>query len=256
VSRFDHVLRRAERRLSAREPDRSRILQEMAQDLEDLYGAYRERGLGEAESLRRAEAALGASAEVVDELGGLHAGMYERLFRRFSARRRHRVERVLLTALTLLAVAGGIFALAASPVLTSASPFLWPLLFIAAVSGWTAVARALALFTGPHRPGWSPRSGLGALPALAALSLAVGALGATLELWDSAGAAARAGTWDLLIILPYLGRAAELLTLALSLSLVVLLAWFQLHRRAAVIERARAELRRITAFPTDPGGDA
>ena len=44
MMRFAHVLQQAERNLVAPEPQRSRVLLELAQDLDDLFGELRAGG--------------------------------------------------------------------------------------------------------------------------------------------------------------------------------------------------------------------
>lgn len=78
MERFGRVLRRVDRRLEAPEPERSRILAEMAGDLKDLYVAYRERGLDEEEARRRALEWFAPSQEAVDGLRVVHTPWIER----------------------------------------------------------------------------------------------------------------------------------------------------------------------------------
>jgi len=236
VSRFGPVLRRVEARLEAPDPERSRILLEMARDLEDLYAVYRERGLGEAEAARRAESLLGASPEAIEALAGIHAPGFQRLVRRLSPGSGHRVERILLSVLALGSAAAALSALIAAGLLRSPTPFHWLLLVLG------AVVVAITVAHGIRRSRPAPRvvSAI-SLPHLAGGAVAVSALGAAIELRAMATAAA-AGVWELESVMVPVGRAAELLAFALAIALVALTGWFQGARRRREAASWRAEV--------------
>lgn len=251
MNQFVHVLRRAESHLEAPEPHRSRILLEIAQDLDDLYRAYLERGLSEEEAARRAEMTFGASSDVLEALGEVHAPVYVRLLARFSAQGRHRLERALLTVLTVAAVAGGSFSVIHGGMVRSPSPLLWPLLVVLATTTWTVAAAILDLYVRPVLP--APGERLGPMLVLAALSLAIGGFGALVELWRLAATIETVGAWDTAAALPSLARGSELLTVALCLSLTLMLAWFHLRQRALEIQRTRMRALCVTRHPTEGG---
>lgn len=75
-------LRRISAELKVPEPARSRIILEMASDLEALYEHYRGRGLDDEEAGRRAEARVLADPEVLQHLMLLHTTSYQRLLSR------------------------------------------------------------------------------------------------------------------------------------------------------------------------------
>lgn len=240
--RFSRVLRRAERGLAIAGPGRSRILLEMSHDLEGLYDAYVARGMEAGEAERLAEAMVGASPEGVAELARMHASPLALLLARYSVEGRHRVERVLLTGVVLVALAGGIGALASSGLTRAPSPFVWPLVLLGAVGAGMVAVRMAEMFGGAVRAG--PLARLSVILVLAGACLAVGGAGAAIELWMVAGRAAEgaAGNVD---ALGHLARAAEVLTLALSAALALFMAWFHLRLRALAIIRADAEVRRL-----------
>lgn len=232
MSRFGHVLRRVEAQLEAPEPERSQILLEMARNLEDLYAAYRERGIGEAEAERRAERLLGASPEAVEALAGIHASGVQRLIRRLSPGSRHRVERILLGLLSLGSAAVALSALIAAGLLRSPTLFHWLLLALGVVVAATAAATGLRRPrpTSPaSRPAPAPLAV--ALPGLAGVAGAVGGLGAGMELLAMTAAAGAADDWEAALVMVSVGRAAELLALSMVIGLVALLAWVQVARR-------------------------
>ena len=58
MHRFEAVLKRIGSRLELPHPARTRVLEELSSDLEDLYRAYRARGLDGEEAASRADRLL------------------------------------------------------------------------------------------------------------------------------------------------------------------------------------------------------
>ena len=246
MAAFDRVLRRAEAGLGVPEPRRSRILLEMASDLEDLYGTYRERGLGEEEARERAVRLLGASPEVLAELRREHGSRMAGLLDRLAGGRAHRLESALLALATGVAVAGGGYGVAASGVVAGPSPWTWAVLVLAGLGAWTIAGRILALFVRPERLGPRPVEELRFLPGLAAACLTVSGLGSLVTAASVADAIERGGSVSALLW-GELSAAIGLLVLGLLLMLLLTGAWLLLRRRARAIEEARAALREALA---------
>ena len=72
MHRFAPALRRAARELDLPASARTRILQEMAADLDAVYAHHRARGVEEAEAQQRAEESVLGNADVVRRLARLH----------------------------------------------------------------------------------------------------------------------------------------------------------------------------------------
>lgn len=249
---FAHVLRRAEGRLRAPEPQRSRILLEIAQDLEDAYRGHLARGCSDQEARRRAEAVFAASDGALEELGSVHRPALQRLLDRFSGGEGHALERGILSALALLAVAVGMYGLITARLTQPVSPFAWPLLVLLLVATWACGWMAIRLYMRVDQPPLS--SALLPLLGLGGLSLTLGLLALLLEIWQLAGSIESGGASGVAAAAPFLRRAAGLLTLALTQALAILFAWFHLRRRALEIERVRLAVARVT-FPTNHGGE-
>lgn len=246
TQRLGAVLRRVEATLEVPQPARSRILLELAADLEELYAAYRARGLSEEEAALRAEQLLGPSPEAVRDLIGLHEPLYRRLLGRYSRRVRHRWERALLTLLTLAVAGVAGAALVQAGFLSDPAPLLWPVLTCAGFALAIVLAGAFRLFIARDAPG-RPEAVLIGLPALATGVLLLSLLGSTAEGYALARDVAAAGGWSIELFLPRVRRAAELLALGLTSVLLILLAWFHLRQRLLAVERAEAEVRRAAA---------
>lgn len=236
MSRFAHVLQKADRELTLVEPQRSRILLELSQDLEDLYASYREQGYDDATAARRVEKTLGLSEQAAAALTELHSPWIERLLGRIEDRSRSTLDTTVLTLLTLMALASAWAALVRSPRLGSVPDvFVFALLGVMGAAAWCAgcvlIRRSVKL--DPARA----RAPLGALPPLAGFALLIGSLGAVIELRlltdSNATIPAIAAT---------VARAFELLVFSVCMTMLIALVWFHLRRRVTVALSARAAL--------------
>lgn len=247
MGRFDRVLRRAERRLEAPEPRRSRILMEMASDLEDLYRTYLERGLGEDDARRKAEAWLAPSSSALEELGSIHLPIFDRLLGRLGGTTRGRVELGLVTLVSLLAVGGGVLAVLRSGALTASSPGLWCVAALGVVGLSVGLKEGYALFVRGDRlrAGWRPRSSrvLAAAAGTALVGLLAAGVRLTVTVVPLEAGSALPAVWS------QIATASGVAALGLSASLLLALLWLLLRARAEVVDRARTELREALGEP-------
>lgn len=128
MNRFSEILRQTSERLDLPQPEKSRILLEIASDLEDLYGLYRGQGLEEREAVRRAEEKLAVSDEALAELARIHESPFRRFLGRISEQAQTRWERVLLTALVVFIALFAGRELLSTELYHRASRFVWPVL--------------------------------------------------------------------------------------------------------------------------------
>jgi hypothetical protein len=243
MDRFAPVLDRVSRGLALPEPERSRVMEEMTSDLEGLYEAYRERGMSEAEAVRRAEQALAASAEALAELSRIHAPLHRRLAEHYAEPGRHRAERWLLVLL-----AGGTVAWVAVTQATrapgGASIFFWAVLAVAAA---VCALVPLAGYAGMSARGDTrsiARRARDAILALGLLAVLLAALGAALDLYQAASSLRAAAEWSVGAFVPWLGRIADLLATGLAVGLGAGLAWFFLESRALRVVQSRGAMFR------------
>lgn len=250
MERFDRVLRQAERRLEAPEPERSRILTEMALDLEDLYRSYRERGLGEAEACRKAETWLAPSPAALDALQSVHRPAFDRFLDRLGGTTRGRVELGLVALVSLLAVGAGVLAVLRSGALSASSPGLWTVAALGVGGLGIGLSQGYALFVRGDRlePGWRRR--LQRVPAAAFATAMAGLLAGVARLTVTVAppeAATSSAIWS------QVGAASAVAAVGLSASLLLAMLWLLLSARAVGVARAREELRR-TVGRLDPNG--
>lgn len=249
MNRFVHVLRRVERRLEAPEPERSRILMEMAGDLEDLYRTYRERGLDEAEALRRTEEWLAPSAPALESLQSVHLPAVERLLRRLGGTARGRLELGLVTLVSLAAVGGGVLPVLRAGVLTASSPGLWVVAGLTAAGLGAAVSQGYALFVRGDRLDPIRHHRLHRVSAAAAGTAVAGLVAAGVRLSLTAVPDGDGSSWE--VLWSQLSTASGVGGLGLSASVILTLLWLLLRVRAQAVRRARRELQETVGSMDD-----
>lgn len=235
---FERVLRRVDRRLEAPEPERSRILLEMAGDLEDLYETYRRRGIGDAEARRKAVEWFDLSDEAAEELRSVHVPWLGRVLDQLEGSTRGRVEASLLGLVALAAAASGLGA-ALRVGLHPTSPGVWAVALLAAAGVAAALRCAHTLWLGAerHDPG-ALRGWLTAQLVAAVGAALAGALAGVLRLALGTSPGSGMVPWS------EVAAASAVTGLGLSASLLIFLLWIPLRLRTAAVDQARSDLRR------------
>jgi hypothetical protein len=242
MSGFERDLRTIADRLELPQPGRTRVLLELAADLEDLEQALVAEGVPPEAARERALAMMLPAAEALEELEELHRPLYVRLVDRFSDPARHRLERMLLGV-----VAVGLFLASASwlsreQLFRDPAPFLWPLLGLGfltlAVSAWKGFQ---LLVTKDHRPG-QLRRGLMLLPALAVVAIVVGLGGVTVDLYHVAGRLEADYSNEAVQLLGWLRRDSAMLSVALLTCSIAGMLWLLIAAGVARVEQSEAEL--------------
>jgi hypothetical protein len=240
MSRFTGLLKRTAARLDLPQPVKSHVLLEMAADLEDLFAAYRERGLDEDEAARKVEEKFDASDDALTELARLHRSAVRRGMDRFSEQAQTAWEKLVLVVVLLFVVAT-MGALVASPsFFSNASGFVWPgvLVGLAAIGIFLAKAHQLYIKKDPGIR--SLRRGLPALLLLACAAPFIGVfgffLGMQLSMARMAADQERAGVH----FMSWLVGSSATMILSLLVAIFAALFWFVLMHRVKRIELARA----------------
>ena len=240
MSRFAGVLKRISDGLDLPQPTRSRILLEMAGDLEDLYEHHRATGLSEADAVQRAEEAFVASDEALKHLSRIHGtggGFTDRVA----------VQAGTWWAKVLLVIWLVAVVFVAKEVVTEVhffviiSPFVWPIVGLAAAAFAFTLWRLYVLFKKPPSPR-RLRSGLGFPLFVAAASLMLSACGFFYHLrwyafqtWERAPEAVfmMFGNWMLAI--------SSMMIIGLLTAVFAALAWFLLSSLVTRIENREAD---------------
>lgn len=242
MARFAHVLRKAEAGLALPAVHRGRVLLEVGQDLEDLYSALCARGMDEADARARAVALLGPSPEVVRALHALHRPRGVLWLDRTLGHVLDRPsERALFAVLAMAGVLGAVITLAVAWPSSGMPAAVIAILSIGALSiVWTATAWYHLQRGRDQSRATSDRAA--PVAGLAALMIVLGAFAAMRELYAMCVRVASFDAWSASLVVPVLGDAASLLTLAMTSALAVLLPWFPVRILARRIAAERAVL--------------
>lgn len=242
MSSWTEILLPLSARLPLPQPARSRVLLEVAADLEDVFQHYRAAGLSDEEARRKAVDTFELSDTALTELVQVHISPIRKLLDRLSVRSLSLWERVLLAlvALTTLFVSGRL--LVAQGIAADAGLFLWP----PALCGVAGVVLGAALFSELYvkqeHDARRARRRLDGIAYLAFAQVVLGFIGAWARLFVAARRMPeemeRAGVF---LFDAILGGAA-LISVGLLGALIVALIWFALARRVAAIEDADAVL--------------
>ena len=242
MARFARVLRKAEAGLGLPAVHRGRVLLEVGQDLEDLYSALRARGMDEAEARARSVALLGPSPEAVRALHALHRPRGVVWLDRTLG---HVLDRPSERALfAILAVAGALGAVITLAVAWPSSVMAAAVVAILSIGALSIVWTATVWYQLERARDQVGASSDRAAPVagLAALMIVLGAFAATVELYAMCFRAASSNAWSVSLVVPVLGDAASLLTLAMTGALAVVLLWFPVRMLARRIAAERAVL--------------
>ena len=240
MSRFAGVLKNISDGLDLPQPTRSRILLEMAGDLEDLYEHYRAEGLSEDEAEGRAEEAFVASDEALRHLSRIHdagGGFTDRV-----AVQAGTWWAKILLVIWLLAVI-----LVTREVVTEVhffaiiSPFVWPITGLAAAAFAFTLWRLYVLFKKPPDPR-RLRAGLGFLLFLATASLMLSACGFFYHLrWYAFRTWERAPEAVFMMFANWTLAISSMMIIGLLTAVFAALAWFLLSSLVTRIENREAD---------------
>ncbi|MBN1827249.1 MAG: hypothetical protein JW958_13405 [Candidatus Eisenbacteria bacterium] len=240
MRRFQRILREIDGKLDLPQPAKSRIILEMAADLEDLFDVYVARGEDEEGAVRLVEERFAVTEEAIAELIRIHENPLRRFMRGLSEQARSRWERAALAALLLFLVAFAGRGAVSARFFTESSVFIWPVLGLSFVVAALSAAKAYALWIRADHAPRRLRSGLGTLLALTGANLLVGFFGAAAESRFSAEKAARDAGNASYYLAEYLLRVCPMLIAGLLAALFTAILWYVLTLQVERIETAAA----------------
>lgn len=246
MTRFRASLERIDAALTVPQPQRGRVIAELAADLEDLYGRLRADGLSAADAERRALELVLPEGAALRELELLHQPLYRRLSARLSGSARVQFERAAVVVLSLGVVGLTATGLPLGMLLADPSPFLVPVLSLGCAGLIVAMVCALRMFVlGAASPDDGAR-GLDIVLLFAAAGPFVAFTGMLIDFYVAIGNIMADPARTAAVLIRLLRTDGTLLVSALCLALLTSLAWLLLHARLAVIREAAATAGRST----------
>lgn len=241
MNRFAPVLQKARDQLRVPEPSRTRILLEMAADLEDSYQFFLSQGHDEAEAGQRAEEAFGTSDEALRHLARIHefgvGGIGDRISRQVG----RTWEKVLLLIVLIFEAWLAINVLTQKGFFLFLSPFIWPIAGLAVAALSVTAWKLYQIFSRSGSDVRQLRTGLGVLLFCAGASLAVASCGLLFHLQRFFRVNADLAPEALYMnFAGWMMEISSMMTVGLLTAIFTALVWFILSNLVK-----RAELREI-----------
>jgi hypothetical protein len=238
MKRFGDVLSSVAARLDVPEPAHSRILLELAADMEDLHLAYLQKGLSELEAQEAVVEQFQLSDEALRDLARVHDTTLQRSLDSLSGPVRSVSARLLLglVALSVLVPSGRILVRAGT--YGDAGPVVWLLLPLLLAGVILGIWKAHRLYLTTPERSRSLQKGLIGLLGLASLQVGLAVAGIWVELYRNALQIRRTPGQALRFLVEWLLQTSATLVVALSGALVLGFLWFFLQTRARHLEEA------------------
>jgi hypothetical protein len=238
MSRFVHLLQQTSDRLDLPQPAKSRILLEMSADLEDLYAAYREQGLGESEAEARAREHFEASEDAIAELVRIHRTAYQRWMDSLSLQAQTLWERLILVAILIFILLFAGNEMLSAEFFRNASVYLWPVLGVSLVVLLLSVAQVHKIYIKKDHRIPTLRRGLPSLLLLGCGAFFLGAWGFYIELHIWMRRIAEDGVPIPISFVNWLTAGSATMVVSLVSAIITVLIWYLLVGKVRRIEEA------------------
>jgi len=248
MNRFADVLNQARDRLDIPEPSRTRIVLEMAADLEDSYRYFLDQGHEEAEATRLAKEAFGTSEEALRHLSKVHGSGIGGMADRVSGQAGQVWARILLVVLVVFEIWLAVLVLTEEVFRVYVSPFVWPVAGLAVVAFAFTLWKLVQIFSRSGREISRLRSGLGVLLFCSGASLAVSVSGLLYHLQRFFRLNYETAPESLFMnFAGWMITMSSMMTISLLVAILSALVWFVLSNVVARAEMREMELLLETA---------
>jgi len=127
MNQFTPILKKINEKLDLPQPTKSRIILEIAADMEDAYSLYLQQGMSEREAMTKVKETFAFTDSALRELTEIHQTFFRRLMGKFSEQAANRWERVVLFVVFLFVIAITTKTFATTPFFSQASNFIFPI---------------------------------------------------------------------------------------------------------------------------------
>ena len=256
MSRFTSVLRDLNHKITLPQPQKSRILLEIAADLNDLYEEYRGRGFNESEAAAMAKQTFDISDAALRELMQIHETTFRRFMDKLSVNTRAKYERILLVLmLCCIAVvtSQGIWSMS---FFYHASNFVWPIIGMVFIAFTIFIGKFYSLFIEKNHSVHQLRSRLNMLISTAGVSILIGVYGYFWELFRAKSMSVFMGFNIIMItetdiqktplllsdLTEIFMRASFLMVVSMFASMLIAVMWVVLVHKVIKIEQDEAAI--------------
>jgi uncharacterized membrane protein len=247
MNRFADVLNQVRDRLEIAEPSRTRIVLEMASDLEDSYQYFLDQGHDEAEATRLAKENFGTSEEALRHLTHVHRSGIGGMADRVSGQVGHTGARLLMLVLVVFEIWLAGVVLTEEAFRVYVSPFVWPIASLAVLAFAFTVWKLVQIFSQAGRDISRLRSGLGVLLFCSGASLAVAVCGLFFHLQRFFRHNFERAPESLFMnFAGWMVSISSMMTIGLLVAILAALVWFVLSSAVARAERREMETLLVT----------
>jgi hypothetical protein len=254
MRQFTPLLKSINDRLDLPQPTKSRIILEIAADLDDLYQLYLSRGLSEQEAAKKAEEKINLTDDALNELVEIHQSLIRKLLDKISAQAQSRWERVVFVLLLFFIVAISIQGIFSIQFFVQASTWIYPVLGIFLTAILISIPKFYQLYVKKDHRVERLRTGLSLIFGLGVFNLIVGVMGYVMELYLAADNALlfvnhlayiittqeRGSHQTLTDITTWMIKSSSLIMFTLVATIVIAFICYMLMNKVWKIERAEA----------------
>jgi hypothetical protein len=255
MKRFVQHLKSIEERLDLPQPLKSRIILEIAADMEDLFNHFKEKGMGDEEAITEVERKMEITEDSLEALSQVHKSGLQRLLDRLDLQTRNRWEKVVLVLTILILAVLSLRSVLAIPMITRSSIFVWPILGIGFMGLTVFFMRSFQLYIARNHEPRSLRRGLPLLLFFAGSSFMIGILGYLMEILKAGKhgilmdykiiymiSPNRLGPdLDLQSLTTWMMQSASLIMVSMLVTISMAFLWFILFNKVQRIERVAVE---------------
>jgi hypothetical protein len=146
MGRFTPILKKINDQLDVPQPEKSRIMIEIAADLEEMYQHYLGEGLDEEQAFKKTSGTLALSNHSIRELSELHLKGVRRWMAGFGPGVLERWEKILLIFVVSMILATGLYMTMEMPFFSDASIFAGPVYMLFGVAIILALIKVYRLY--------------------------------------------------------------------------------------------------------------
>lgn len=252
MKKFTNLLTEINHNLDLPQPLKSRVLLEIAGDIEEMYMAYIERGLSEDEAELKTKDKFNFTKDTIDELTQIHSTPYKRWFNKLSQRAQATWEQILFALIIVLVLLSFAQIITSTPFFTSASKFVYPILLTLLFASALFVIKFYQLYIKRDHDIKKLRSWLDWVLYSCGAIIFFGIAGYFGEMYMSSGNVQFLGPYFIISLLTgseslhlsvewMMRSSAMLMTCCVSV-MITLLFWFILINKAGKIEEAEASI--------------
>ena len=252
MKKFTPILKRINEKLDLPQPTKSRIILEIASDLEDTYHLYLKKGLSEQEAVQKAVEKFSLTDDALIELTSIHQSFFRKLMDKLSDQGQTRWERFVLFLVLLSVIIVGVKVVFSAHFFLQASKYIFPILgsFFGVVM--ISFAKIYQFYIKKDHHIKNLHKGLSTILILGSINLFLGVFGYIIELYSFPRTPMYSGLFDAIVTVLNTNdqtffRTVEQIMKCSSMAMVctfvtifTALVWFFLYNKIRKIEQAEA----------------